>query len=108
MNSYRDHDHEREFDDPAASTGPEAALRHEAVRRIRGRRTLTVSSVMFLAINGMLVYFWARNGGGYFWPLFPIVFWGIGLMWQVFDVLGHGTREDKVQKEMRRLSGQRG
>lgn len=108
MRSYPDHVQDRESEDPAAATDPEAALRHEAVRRIRGRRTLTISSIMFLAINGMLVYFWARNGGGYFWPLFPIVFWGIGIVWQLFDVFGHGTSEDKIQAEMRRPSGQHG
>jgi hypothetical protein len=108
MHSYPDHEPDREFDDPAASTDPEAALRQEAVRRIRGRRNLAVGLVVYFAVNGMLVFFWARNGGGFFWPFFPIVFWGIGMLWQVFDVFGRGTREDKIQKEMRRLSDGRG
>jgi hypothetical protein len=48
-----------------------------------------------------------RNGGGFFWPLFPIVFWGLGLFWQAFDAFGRGATEERIQAEMRKLSGGR-
>ena len=34
----------------------------------------------FLAVNVMLVAIWALSGGGYFWPLWPILGWGLGLV----------------------------
>jgi hypothetical protein len=30
-------------------------------------------------VNGLLVIIWAVGGGGYFWPVWPIAGWGIGV-----------------------------
>jgi hypothetical protein len=88
-------------------TDPESSLRSEALRRIHARRNLAISALWFVLINAMLVFFWVRNGGGFFWPLFPIVFWGLGLFWQAFDAFGRGATEERIQAEMRKLSGGR-
>ncbi|PWH06070.1 hypothetical protein DEO23_09660 [Brachybacterium endophyticum] len=85
---------------------PEGDLRQRAVHRIRARRNLAVGVIVYVLINGMLVTVWARNGGGFFWPIFPIAFWGIGLFWQLADAFGRGASEDRIQAEMRRLSGE--
>lgn len=34
----------------------------------------------YLAVNAMLVVIWAATGAGYFWPIWPILGWGIGLL----------------------------
>lgn len=34
----------------------------------------------YIAVNLMLVAIWALTGAGYFWPIWPIVGWGIGLI----------------------------
>lgn len=33
----------------------------------------------YVMVNGMLVAIWAVTGHGFFWPLFPMAGWGIGL-----------------------------
>src|SRR4051794_37944176 len=33
---------------------------------------------IFLIVNAMLIGIWAASGGGYFWPIWPILGWGIG------------------------------
>jgi class 3 adenylate cyclase len=34
---------------------------------------------VFILVNVMLIAIWAASGGGYFWPVWPILGWGIGL-----------------------------
>jgi class 3 adenylate cyclase len=34
---------------------------------------------IYVAVNVMLVGIWAASGGGYFWPVWPILGWGIGV-----------------------------
>ncbi len=44
-------------------------------RRARRRPDI----VPFLLVNLMLVAIWAMTGAGYFWPIWPILGWGLGL-----------------------------
>jgi hypothetical protein len=51
----------------------------------------------------------ARDDGGIPWPVFASLGWGIGLVvhgWTVYGV-DDARREAEVQKEMRRLRGDR-
>jgi hypothetical protein len=34
----------------------------------------------YIAVNVMLVAIWALTGAGYFWPIWPILGWGVGLV----------------------------
>lgn len=97
--------------DPYMPTGParevpadarESELRERAVQRLRARRAFLASAFWFVIINAMLIYVWSRNGG-FFWPLFPALFWGMGLVWQAVDLYGPGESEDRIQAEMRRM-----
>lgn len=81
-----------------------ASLREQAIQRIRARRAFLISAGWFVLINAMLVYIWSTSGG-FFWPLFPILFWGIGLVWQAIDLFGGGMSEERIEAEMRRLGG---
>jgi hypothetical protein len=36
--------------------------------------------VAFLAVNLVLIAIWAATGAGYFWPIWPLLGWGLGLM----------------------------
>src|SRR5215208_193067 len=33
--------------------------------------------VPFLAVNLLLIAIWAATGGGYFWPIWPLLGWGL-------------------------------
>jgi hypothetical protein len=34
----------------------------------------------FVAVNLLLIVIWAATGAGYFWPIWPLLGWGIGLI----------------------------
>ena len=34
----------------------------------------------FLAVNLVLIVIWAATGAGYFWPIWPLLGWGLGLI----------------------------
>ena len=34
----------------------------------------------YIAVNVMLVAIWALTGAGYFWPIWPILGWGVGVL----------------------------
>jgi hypothetical protein len=42
----------------------------------------------FVAVNLMLIVIWAATGAGYFWPIWPLLGWGIGLIgpWQCWPM----------------------
>lgn len=91
---------------PTAPTAPTAEddLRHRAIGRIRGRRALVMSVIWWVITSSVLIWVWSRNGG-FFWPIFPIGAWAIGIVWQLIDLFGRGETEDRIQAEMRRLGG---
>jgi len=50
---------------------------------------------------------WAVTSSGFFWPIFPLFGWGIGLAFHVWGVLSPPT-EERIRAEMDRLSQPRG
>jgi hypothetical protein len=51
----------------------------------------------------VLVAIWFVAGAGFFWPIFPILGWGIGLAFHVWAVLWPSPSEKAIQEEMERL-----
>jgi class 3 adenylate cyclase len=43
------------------------------------RQSFKIHLTVYLAVNAGLIGIWAASGGGYFWPVWPILGWGIGL-----------------------------
>jgi hypothetical protein len=44
------------------------------------------------------------TGSGFFWPVFPMFLWGIGLVLNAWD--GYGRKqvsEDRIRREMERM-----
>ena len=44
----------------------------------------------FILVNLLLIGIWAASGGGYFWPIWPILGWGIGVACHAAPLLGGG------------------
>ena len=42
-------------------------------------RTIRPDVAVYLAVNLMLIVIWAATGAGYFWPIWPLLGWGVGL-----------------------------
>ena len=58
----------------------------DAPQRPRRRRrggayaaSIRIHATFYVLVNVMLIAIWAASGGGYFWPIWPILGWGIGL-----------------------------
>jgi class 3 adenylate cyclase len=46
---------------------------------------------VYILVNVMLVAIWAASGGGYFWPVWPLLGWGIGVGAHGAPLLAMGT-----------------
>jgi hypothetical protein len=82
----------------------EMRLRERALARLQGRRDFRVHLAAYLAINTILILIWALGGGGLFWPIFPILGWGIGVAFNAWDVYWRSSiGEDEIRRETERL-----
>ncbi len=43
------------------------------------RTSLKIHGTLYLLVNALLIGIWAASGGGYFWPIWPMLGWGLGL-----------------------------
>jgi hypothetical protein len=48
--------------------------------RARRRPALHGQLAAFVVVNLLLIAVWAVTGAGYFWPIWPILGWGVGLL----------------------------
>lgn len=79
-------------------------LRRRALRRLREQRDFHVHITIYLAVNLFLVAIWWFTGAGFFWPVFPIFAWGIGVVANAWEVYGRAEpTEDQIRREMNRL-----
>jgi hypothetical protein len=77
--------------------------REAALARVKAKREFRNHVAVYLIVNAMLVVIWALSGQGYFWPVWPILGWGVGLAihgWTVF--FDRPVSEEEIRKEMDR------
>lgn len=79
-------------------------LREVALVRLRKRREFRLHLTAYIAVNTLLVLVWAHTDHQVFWPIFPLLGWGIGLGVHAWDTYGRRPiGEDEVQREIERL-----
>jgi hypothetical protein len=84
----------------------EERLRDLAIGRIRRRLDFKAHLFAFFVVNGVIVAIWALTGSGFFWPIFPMLGWGIGVAFNAWDVyLRAEPTEEQVLHEMEDLRG---
>jgi hypothetical protein len=91
-----------------ATGGSEQDLRKQAVERLKKKRDFRTHVLIYVLVNAFLVVIWAVTSGGdaLFWPIFPILGWGIGLAANAWDVYGRKPiTEDEIRREQDRLRG---
>lgn len=89
-----------------AAPNPEQELREEAISRLKKKRDFRSHVFIYVAVNSALVAIWAITGAGFFWPIFPILGWGIGVAANAWDVYGRKPlTEDEIRRETERLRG---
>ena len=77
--------------------------RQQAIRRIRSKRDLRAHIVVYVAVNALLVLIWAMTGAGYFWPVWPMLGWGIAVAIHAANVYMGPSEitEAQIEREMR-------
>ena len=77
--------------------------RERAIRRLKAKGEFKVHLLAYVLVNAFLVVIWAVSGADFFWPVFPILGWGIGLVFHAWDVYGNEPSEEKIRREMDKL-----
>jgi hypothetical protein len=82
-------------------TQPQDEARRLARKRVQAKRDLSSHVVAYVVVNAFLVVVWWLSGQGYFWPVWVMAGWGIGLVLNVWDVYGRRSiTEADIDKEM--------
>jgi len=78
--------------------------RDRAVTRLKKRRDFRSHLLVYVLVNTFLVVIWTvTDAHGFFWPVFPIVGWGIGVVMNAWDVYWRPRiTEHDIQREMER------
>jgi hypothetical protein len=93
--------------DDTTPDGGELELRDRAMKQLKKRRDLGVHVLMYVTVNAFLVTVWAVTIGpdGFFWPVFVMAGWGIGLIANVYDVFfANDFSEGQIRREMDHLA----
>jgi polyferredoxin len=80
-------------------------LRRRAMKRLQAKSGFWTHLAVYLAVNAFLVLIWYFTGAGFFWPIFPIGGWGIGVVANAWDAFGREPiTEERIQREMEHMS----
>jgi len=78
-------------------------LREQAVVRLRKKHDFAAHLLAFAMVNAMLVLVWWLTEVAFFWPIFPLMGWGIGLGFHAWDNFGRPPTEERIHREIVRL-----
>lgn len=88
--------------EPPATRGDDGE-REAARRRVAARRDFASHCVAYVIVNGFLVVVWALTGRGYFWPVWVLGAWGVGVVLHAWDVfVRRPVTEADVDAELER------
>jgi hypothetical protein len=78
----------------------ELAVRDKAMAQLKKRRDFHGHLLVYFLVNAFLVVIWAViDVHGFFWPVFVIVGWGIGVVMNAWDVY---WRREITEEDVRR------
>jgi len=89
----------------------EDEMRQQAIKAIKRKRDFKTHVAAYVIVNLFLVVVWYFTGAGYFWPVWVMGGWGIGLAFNAWDVYGRQPdyiSEDEIEREIERRRGARG
>lgn len=86
-------------------TADEVRLRELALSRLEMQRDFRLHLVIYVTVNALLILTWALTAAAFFWPLFPMLGWGLGV--GVNGWIAYGRRpiaEAEIQREVESLA----
>src|SRR3954453_10208148 len=82
----------------------EEGLRQRAVRQLKKRRDFYGHLLVFVLVNAAAIALWAMGDRGFFWPVFLLFGWGVGLVMNAWDVFYRSYEDEtQIQREIERL-----
>ncbi len=86
-------------------------LRQRALKRLKATAEFRQHLTSYVVVNGFLVAIWTMTGRGYFWPIWPILGWGVGIVFHAlslrWDDGGPTAAQVEAQAERLRARDQR-
>lgn len=91
----------------------EELARRRVMKRRKERQEFVGHLSTYIGVNAVLIAIWFFTGVGFFWPFFPLFFWGMSLAsqgFQYYNKYGPGAArresniEDEVNQELGRMS----
>jgi hypothetical protein len=80
-------------------------LRAKALERLEAVKGFRIHLTVYVAVIGFLVAIWLTTGGGYFWPVWPALGWGLGLALHLASLSwDKEPTEEQIAAEARRLA----
>jgi hypothetical protein len=74
------------------------------VEQLKKKRAFYGHLLVYALVNTTIIVIWAlTSGGGFFWPVFPMLGWGIGVVMNAWDVWHGDFTDAQVAREMARL-----
>lgn len=77
--------------------------RTAAIERLEAKRDFWMHFFIYLAVNTLLVIIWAVTSRGFFWPIFPMAGWLIGLGAHALETFRRPIGEDAIRREMEKM-----
>ena len=88
-------------EDATSEATMDEELRNRAIQRLKKKRDFRGHLLVYALVNTFLVVIWAVTGADFFWPIFPMVGWGIGVVMNAWDVYRSAEPdEDRIRREM--------
>jgi hypothetical protein len=81
----------------------EQNARAAAIKRIKEKRDFYTHLFTYVVVNAVLITIWAFTGAAFFWPIFPLLGWGIGIVFHALDVYRTPISEEQIEREMEHL-----
>jgi uncharacterized membrane protein len=79
--------------------------RDQAIARLKQKREFLTHLFAYVVVNTFILVIWLFTGAGFFWPIFSILGWGIGLVFHAWDVYWRKPiTEEQIRDEMEHIS----
>ncbi len=75
--------------------------REAAIKRLKAKREFKMHLGVYLIVNAMLIAIWALSAPQGFWPIWVLVFWGVGLAFHGWHAhFQKPFTEEDIRREM--------
>lgn len=84
----------------------EEEIRRIATQRVQAKKGFYAHLTAYVLVNLMLIAIWYFTGAKYFWPMWVLLFWGIGVIVNgvtVFIRRDIGWEKKEIEKEMEKI-----